>query len=961
MDKRTLFKGALVWCALAIIPVAQAQQDVVLMDEPSIYWTMGKLTDDEAFVLAEVGEDSNGGPLNAELRADGAFPEIVDGLVPTANDGAMLFDASEGQSLFIADSPATNNVPGNPGVTNRTYELWFQARNLPEPGSDNRQVIYEEGGTTRGLAIYLDGTQEGDPTEAELYIMTTNLAEEVWGGTTGPFTTDPEFAVHTTIQKGQTYHLVFVIDKPDDIRENLNGDMIGYLNGQEFGRVSEKVGVWYNHTDDTGIGRPYADTVFHDGIVSGANGSGLYLFDGIVDEFAIYDGKSLTAEQIQNHYLTGIGSDEIAIEDFKGDAERIDDGGSLELSWTVNQFDTLTIDNGVGDVSGNTSNGEGSITVNPAESTTYVLTATSGDAEQSRSVSVHVGAPVINSFAINGSETIRVGASANLTWSTTGDTSVTIEPGVGDVSDGNRVDVSPTETTTYTLTATNEFGSTTQEVTVMVTTEIIPDLGWSADSLDGGEVLEWLPTNNNTDNDGILWGGGDGGTAESGVTNFSNISAWVNSPGLNLTGNPNDSWQDGLGGAVTQANVSWEMVVRPGDYEGKHTLFNTGGNGDGTAFVLEDGILDFRFQDADNDDQRIIASTDLSAIGGPFDFYHVVGTADVDSDGTGTARLYVNGELQGEPVVSVGNINDWDGGDLAELGKGNNIPGGNPFEPDPFTGDIALFNYYQEIILTDEQIVDLYRQASGDTGFKITEINVVTAGDGSRTVDLTWDSTPGRFYDVEGSSDLSGSSWSPMVRALPAEPEPAVSTSTSIDVAAGVAMHYFRVRVVGPPPFLETSFEEGLGDWVVSGEGTVWEAGPPTSGPGEAVTGSNVVATGLAGDYADGTVTFLRTPVVDPGDTQSVKLEFSYFLEAAEGEGGQIRVLEADGSLIQNVEPPFIGGEEGNTSEWTQVVLRLPKLEPARPFIVEFAMLSIDDGDPENGTGWMIDDVVIGK
>ncbi len=960
MYTKKLLLGALNLGALAITTLVQAEQEAILMDEPDIYWTMGKLTAGGDAVLAETGEDVNGLPLDAVLQAEGDLPTVVDGIVPTSDDGAIMFDAAQGQSLSIADSPFTNDTPDNLGITNRTYELWFQPRNLPEVGEDNRQIIYMEGGTTRGLTIYLDGTQEGDPTEAELYIMTTNLAEEPWGGEPGPGATDPDFAVHTTVQKGQTYHLVYVIDKPDDVRENLNGDLIGYLNGQEFGRVDNKVGLWFDHTDDSGIGGRYAQTVFHDGIIA-ATVPSFYYFDGIVDEVAVYDGKSLTAEQIENHYLAGIGSDEVPIVDFTADAERIGSGDSLTLSWEVNAFDTLTINNGVGDVSGDTSDGKGSITVNPTETTTYVLSASKGEAEQNRSVSVFVGAPEVTKFAINGSEVIRAGASATLTWVVDGETSLTIEPDAGDVGGNNRVDVSPAETTTYTLTATNEFGTTTAEVTVMVTTDLIPDLGWSAIDLDGGEVLEWNPTHNNTDNDGILWEGGDGGTAESGVSNFANITAWVNSPGLRLTGNPNDSWQDGLGNAVTQANVSWELVFRPGDFEDKHTLFNTGGNGDGTAFVLEGSVLDFRFQDANNDDQRVIASTDLSEIGGPDDFYHVVGVADVDSENTGTASIYVNGELRGEPVTSAGTINDWDGGDLAELGTGNNIPGGNPFEPDPFTGDIALFNYYEGILLSEDQIGDLYRAQSGDTGFQITEFEVVAVDNAVQSVNLTWDSLSGRFYDVEVSPDLSSESWQAALSAIPAEPEPAVLTSASLDVSPEGSMQYFRVRAVGPPPFLETSFEDGMGEWTVSGDGTMWEFGAPTSGPGEANTGTAVAGTGLAGDYADGTVAQLRTPVIDPGETQSVKLEFWYYLEAAEGEGGQISVLEADGTLIANLDPPYIGGEEGNTTEWTEVSVRLPKLEPARPFIVQFALLSADDGDPENGTGWLIDDVRLGK
>ncbi|MFT4639460.1 MAG: hypothetical protein ACI8T1_002785, partial [Verrucomicrobiales bacterium] len=802
IDTKKLLYGLLMSCAFAIPTLAQDGQSVVLADEPDIYWTMGKLTDAEDAVFAEAGVDVSGEPLHAILEADGSLPTLGDGIVPTADDGAMMFDAVEGQRLAIADSPFTNDTPDNLGVTNRTYEMWFQPRNLPEVGEDNRQILFMEGGTTRGLTIYLDGTQEGDPTEAEIYVMTTNLAEEAWGGESGPGATDPDFAVHATVRKGETYHLVYVIDKPDDVREDLNGDLIGYLNGEEFGRVDDKVGLWFDHTDDSGIGARYGQTVFHDGFITGTAGV-FYYYDGIIDEVAVYDGKSLTAEQVQNHYLTGIGSDEIPIDDFTADAERVASGQAVTLSWEVNAFDTLTIDNGVGNVSGNTTNGSGGITVNPTESTTYLLSATKGDVEQNKSVSVFVGPPVIGDFAINGAPSIRAGGSVTLTWNASGETSVTIQPDVGDVSGKNRVDVNPAITTTYTLTATSGLGSSTAEVTVTVSEELIPDLGWSANDAEDLEV-EWKPTVNNTVNDGILWSGE--GSVESGISNFTGISSWVNSPALALTGNPNDSWQDGLGGTVTQANVSWEMVFRPGDFDEKHTLFNTGGNGDGTGFVLEGSVLDFRFQDADSDDQRVIASTDLAQIGSEGDFYHVVGVADIDSATTGTARIYVNGELRAE-VTSAGAINDWDGGDLAELGTGNNIPGGNPFDPLPFTGDIALFNYYEGSLLSAEQAETLYRAQAGDAGsFRITEFERVS----SQSVNLTWDSVPGRFYNVESSPDLSSGSWLPVVSAVVAAPDPAIVTTVFVGGLTEFSKQYFRVRAVSTPPFLETSFEDGM-------------------------------------------------------------------------------------------------------------------------------------------------------
>lgn len=71
---------------------------------------------------------------------------------------------------------------------------------------------------------------------------------------------------------------------------------------------------------------------------------------------------------------------------------------------------------------------------------------------------------------------IEKGESSTLTWSTTGATNVTIEPGIGDVSTGGNRSVSPNATTTYTLTAKGEGGITTATAEVSVNTPPPPQV-----------------------------------------------------------------------------------------------------------------------------------------------------------------------------------------------------------------------------------------------------------------------------------------------------------------------------------------------------------------------------------------------------------------------------------------------------------------------------------------------------
>jgi hypothetical protein len=77
-------------------------------------------------------------------------------------------------------------------------------------------------------------------------------------------------------------------------------------------------------------------------------------------------------------------------------------------------------------------------------------------------------APNILGFNVT-PESISPGESAELSWDVTGAQTLSIDNGVGEVR-GRSVRVSPTATTTYTLTATNSRGSTTANTTLTVIT-----------------------------------------------------------------------------------------------------------------------------------------------------------------------------------------------------------------------------------------------------------------------------------------------------------------------------------------------------------------------------------------------------------------------------------------------------------------------------------------------------------
>ena len=83
--------------------------------------------------------------------------------------------APKDQDLRITDH-ADINVTNGPWEE-RTWEFWFKAEQLPEAGSYG--ILFQEGGVTRGINIYLHGTE--DDAEPNLYMMAWNRGRDPMG------------------------------------------------------------------------------------------------------------------------------------------------------------------------------------------------------------------------------------------------------------------------------------------------------------------------------------------------------------------------------------------------------------------------------------------------------------------------------------------------------------------------------------------------------------------------------------------------------------------------------------------------------------------------------------------------------------------------------------------------------------------------------------------------------------
>lgn len=139
----------------------------------------------------------------------------------------------------------------------------------------------------------------------------------------------------------------------------------------------------------------------------------------------------------------------VGINYFDAGPEVIEPGELSVLSWEVSGASSVTIEPGLGAV-----NSSGSLSVSPSETTTYKLIASEDGEEKVAMCTVTVKEEdlLISSFDAS-PDSIRSGESAVLNWHVSGVSNVTIEPDVGTVEPAGTLNVSPSTTTSYKLTA----------------------------------------------------------------------------------------------------------------------------------------------------------------------------------------------------------------------------------------------------------------------------------------------------------------------------------------------------------------------------------------------------------------------------------------------------------------------------------------------------------------------------
>ncbi len=194
--------------------------------------------------------DTSKNSINGEFVGN---PKAVEGIVGKA----LQFDG-ESDGINIPDTPLINT--GGP-YTNRTIAAFFKCHDI---SINQKQMIFQEGGATRGLCLYVyDG---------EVYVGGWNRAQYNWNGAW----------MSERIRSNRWHHVAVVIRDAADKVEDDKLEM--WLDGKLVGK--EAGGQLHAHTNNTSLGYVTQKTIYHDGIEDLSN---VGWFGGIIDEVIVYN------------------------------------------------------------------------------------------------------------------------------------------------------------------------------------------------------------------------------------------------------------------------------------------------------------------------------------------------------------------------------------------------------------------------------------------------------------------------------------------------------------------------------------------------------------------------------------------------------------------------------------------------------------------------------------------------
>jgi hypothetical protein len=215
-------------------------------------------TKNGAMVNAWLDQSGNGNKASKLAVAPVYRPNFING------NPVIDFSASGQAGMKMANSISVNS---DSAYAEKSFLFCLRT-------GDNisaRQVIYEQGGTTRGLNIYIE--------ENRLYFGAWNKTGSPWGF----------FSINTPVNPKRVYIVSCIYQGNTEI----TGTLTCYLNGKLVGAISQ-LGILYSHPSNIGVGAMNNATHFHTGK---ATGNGFY-FAGQLAELIGYN-EALSNEESQ--------------------------------------------------------------------------------------------------------------------------------------------------------------------------------------------------------------------------------------------------------------------------------------------------------------------------------------------------------------------------------------------------------------------------------------------------------------------------------------------------------------------------------------------------------------------------------------------------------------------------------------------------------------------------------------
>ena len=192
---------------------------------------------------------------SSNRRLHGTFigkPTMVKGI----SGNALKFVG--GQGIKIPDSRGINT---GGTFSNRTVGALFYCENA---GQSSKQVIFEAGGITKGLAIYVHKNR--------VYVGAWNVPGINWNGA----------YIFSTIKSKRWYYVALVIRSATNKVQSDKFEM--WMDGRLIDKT--KGAYLQAHGQDIGIAHVSQHTKYHDGT---GRGRDVDWFEGLIDEIVIYN------------------------------------------------------------------------------------------------------------------------------------------------------------------------------------------------------------------------------------------------------------------------------------------------------------------------------------------------------------------------------------------------------------------------------------------------------------------------------------------------------------------------------------------------------------------------------------------------------------------------------------------------------------------------------------------------